>query len=419
MRQNALFLMLICVMLVQSSCHRAGGLNLAQLEAQLKAMEAQAVGEALRDLFPASEGWVVLPGVPIPHSWPDSLRFWLEAPRVVCHDSLPPDAWTRFLGRPGQMEFLDVTGYLATPRSQTPMGFRGLVIQFKAKGIESAALLVGSTGMRWLGWLEYVSGLSGIAVSSGELDGLSMTVSGWLASQPEERESMSLPAGFFSEVGLFPPCPVMCVDRNTLYETALRHSMAGGAGMEGLRPDLEAGQRIIREAPRSLLRHQEPFLLQRRLEMMENAGWPGFHLSYAVVRGLESGIYLWAAGPFGQVRAMAIERADSLSENVSSIGPSVLFYGRPLRGVGTFSIEAGPSGSYGREIDAFPWEYGLSPYAEESLQMAHGEMFFGRIGWILELFPGPREGYSWPHLHTLPGENPSLSVWLPIPTNGG
>ncbi len=417
MRARAFFI-LICVMIVQSSCHRAGGLTLAQLEAQLKDMEAQAVGEALRDLFPASEGWVVLPEAPKPHSWPDSLRFWLEAPRVVCHDSLPPDAWTRFLGRPGQVEFVDVTGYLATPRNQTPMGFRGFVVQFKVKGIESTALLVGSTGMRWLVWLEYASGFPGTVMYPGELDSLGLAVSGWLASQPEERETMSLPVGFFSEVGLFPPCPATCVDQNTLYETALRHSMTGGAGMEGLRPDLEAGQRIIREAPSSLLQHQEPFLLQRRLEMMENAGWPGFHLSYAAVRGLESGIYLWAAGPFGQVRAMAIERADSLPESALSIGPSVLFYGRPLRGVGTFSIESGPSGSYGREIDAFPWEYGLSPYVEGSLQMFHGEIFFSRIGWILGFSPGPREGYSWPHLRTLPGENPSLSLWLPIPENG-
>ncbi len=68
------------------------------------------------------------------------------------------------------------------------------------------------------------------------------------------------------------------------------------------------------------------------------------------------------------------------------------------------------------EACAYPWEYGFSPYSNESLGLAEdaGELLFSMVGSLLEILPGPEEGVSWPALRLLPVDCPGEDR-IPIP----
>ena len=120
------------------------------------------------------------------------------------------------------------------------------------------------------------------------------------------------------------------------------------------------------------------------------------------------------AGPYGQVRAVGVERKPEIYELSDDVGPSVLFFGRPVFGAGLLTIVNDEGHGRVDNANAFSREYGLSLYSRESIVTARhsGSEVFLRIGYLLDVLPGPRESEPWPALRTLPTDLP-WGQWCP------
>jgi hypothetical protein len=388
------------------------------MEEHRLAMEERIIVDTLKGLFPAREGWIILPGVKPTAPIPDSLHVWFESPRIVQPDTLEPGIWARFLTKPGEVRFDAVSGYLRSPRSSTPAGFMGLLVTFQVQGINAAAIVLNGTQMRWLAWWEHAQASVEDSLHEARIDSIGLMISRWLGTEQRNRHGAVECDSILSRLGFFPPIPRHEIEPAVLWEHAQSHAkpqLKGLGDQYVVIPDIITGPQIRAAVPRTVLENQEPFLLQRRLDVAERAGWPGFNVVKNDVRLLSTGEYIWVAGPYGQVRAVGVERGSETPELTVGIGPSILFFGRPVFGAGLLVVVDDDGDGRVDEASAFPQEYGMSPYSRESLITARrsGEELFLRIGYLLDTLPGPRESERWPALQTLPASSP-WGPWRPV-----
>ncbi|MBN1423901.1 hypothetical protein JXA88_05025 [Candidatus Fermentibacteria bacterium] len=377
---------------VAMACHGGRGVTLGQIEAELAAMERRAVERTLMSLFADEEGWLVLPGVGSGIGSPP--KDFLGAYRVVAPDSLPNDAWNRFLRSFPSVELLEVSGSSVSPQRTRPVGFRGMSVRFLASGVESVALLLDPAGMRWVAWYEMAHAACGNAHPAA-LDSLGLEVAWYLAGGGVPSDHHDVPP----EALFYPPVPEPAVEPELMWEAALEASTLQLKGLPGelpITPDVALGRRIVFGAPGDPLLNQEPFLLQRRLDALSSRR---VVISRARPLTLDPGTYLWAVSTMGQARVVS---ARSEAGRAGCPGPSAVFFGRPLMGAGTIRVHES-----GMEADAFPGEYGLSPFSPGCIEAAgqSGLLFF-RLGHLLAMLPGPDDGATWPALRTLPSQPP-------------
>jgi len=397
-----------------SGCHRSGSeFTMARLHEEIRDLEIQTTVDFLSDMYPSYEEWLILPGTEAPDSWNDSLSVWFESYRIVSPDTLKSSDWTRFLRQPGRAEFLSVLGYLEKPRDITPCGFRGFLVRFRVMGVESTALLVDRTTMRWLAWLEDTALMHGDWGYTQDMDSVSSHIAHYLASKKYDAELRSVR----SELpDLYHDPPPVFIDPEELFRLALRHAQPAIEDVhDGIvnSPSLEMRNRIMNRPALPELSLLEPELLQERLHAMQVMGWPCFHLSFSTIRNLVPGTYIWAEGPYDQLWAVPVETRPGSPGNLRTIGPSALFFGRNLSGAGMMLVAE--SGAISRivEINTYPFEYGLSIYSQKSIGIAEnaGDVLFSRMGFLLSIIPDSSEGMNLPRLRTLPEENPAVHAW--------
>lgn len=388
----------LAVAFALGGCHRTGDVSLQEIDAQVRAMERAAVERTLLSLFPDREGWIILPGVTSARRGASS--WFLEAYRVVAPDSLPADSWTRFVRGGERVELVEVNGSIDAPMRTEPAGFRGLMVSFVAAGVEAHAVLVDQEGMRWVLWYE--------AVHEGTdscPDSIALRVAASLAGsgRPPSTDGLSPGCRFY------PPVPDEAIPPESLLTMARRGEAPRPKWLphgEVIVPDITIGRRLVFAAPPDPLHNLEPFLLQRRLDAIRG---PRIVLSRTRSDPLPPGTYLWAVSTQGQARAIRVGSASD--ESLPCAGHSVVFFGRPVRAAGTLRVAEGG----GMEADAFPGEYGLSPFVARSAEAARafGTLFFPRLGMLLTALPGPDEGASWPALRGVAASSPC--VWAPSP----
>jgi hypothetical protein len=313
---------------------------------------------------------------------------------------------------PGEIEFESVVGYMASPRMLTPAGFTGFLVTFRVRGISAAAVVLDGVQMRWLLWWEEACNRSTEdSLSIASIDSIGLIIAHWLGPEASLRHGPGRCDSVLSDLSFYPVIPPRELEPTLLWERAQRHAKPKLKNLGddfAVVPDIISGPQIIAAAPLVPLENQEPFLVQRRLAAADRREWPGFPLTKNTIQFLSPGEYIWAAGPYGQTRAFGVERESGVDTAYDDFGPSVLFFGRPVRGAGLMTVVDEVGNRRVSTANAFPWEYGLSLFSRESLATASrsGEELFPRIGHLIDVLPGPREGEPWPAVRTLPNDAP-------------
>jgi hypothetical protein len=294
----------------------------------------------------------------------------------------------------------------------TPTGFGGFFVSFSVRGIDAVVLLLDGRQMRWLAWWEnaFLSTFGTTTFAAVENAGLE--IAHWLERDRDDRRGAPHDIELPPSIRFYPPVPEPVVELPVLWRHAHANARPRVEGIKGdfvIAPDIITGPRIVAAAPKEPLVLQEPFLLQRRLDAAEGCGWPGFAFSKSEASRLRPGEYVWATGPYGQLRIAPFERVRGGSSTFADFGPSVLFFGRSVSGAGFFSVTELEGESRIDTVNAYAGEYALSVLRSESTALAResGRILFPRVGHLLPHLPGPREGLPWPVLRTLPHHVPN------------
>ncbi len=379
----ATLLVLVCLSV---GCHRRA-LGVGDVIAQVHAMEQAVIERTLRAAFPDEEGWILLPGMlacPIPE-----LSSWWHAYRVVAPDSLPADAWSRCATVGEPVEILEVWGSRTVPQRSSPGGFRGVMVRFLVRGVPAEAMIVDPPGMRWVAWFEQAAILH--ADEGVDLDSLGME------AFVSVRQGAPMPPCGFRGQGAHPVARVAAGEIWAALEASARGLPHPGGRLE---TDVTAGRRLIFGAPQDPLENDEPCMLHERLASVGDR-----RMVISPRTPLPPGHYLWAVSTLGQARAV---RLDEIPPE-APVGPSAIFYGRPVRAAGGLVIREEEC-----EAHVFCGEYGLSPASGHSLALARdaARKLWPRIGHLLAALPGPEQGARWPSVRLLP---PSPPAWWTRP----
>lgn len=359
--------------LTVGACHRRPPSPMEDLGEAIASMERTVVAQALLRIFPDEEGWLVLPGLD-----GAGVGTFLGGYRVVGPGPVQTEWWTRFL-RAG-VEVEEVVGSATLPQREPVPGFRGLFLRVAVRGVEACVVLVDEDGMRWVAWYEGMVNRGREAVAEGR----GLEVAKLMA------QGAPLPHGVLDSI------PPPRWSSRELWEQARRAPWRlKGLPAPPFWVDERAWHVLVGAAPQDSLVNVEPVLLDRMLAALRGRR--------VVLRAdgspaLPQGFYVWAVSTLGQARAAPVDSG-------TCSGPSALFFGRPVKAVGTLVVH--PDGNV--DLDVFPAEYGCCTTCGEGLHRVSSWAHLGRAGHLLVHLPRPGSGK--PGIRVGPVLNPWPCAW--------